>query len=180
MKSISHEFWSSTSYSDFHTKQTFHKFYYRDTELDFHQIMNGYHETFATGVACQHGTLILPNPGSIPFVGACICSDFWDQCSRIYTNAMTLTSDLTFTELREVYMDQLRQVWHASRERLPSGHLVLSLLRLADAEIVETSFLELPYLFSTFHLEYPSVLSRFYPHWHWDPPLVLVRPNLLG
>ena len=44
----------------------------------------------------------------------------------------------------------------------PSIHLVpFPFLGLAYAPVVETSFPELAMFFSTFHLEYPSVLSRF-------------------
>ena len=44
----------------------------------------------------------------------------------------------------------------------PSGHLVPSpILGLANASIVETNSSNLPCLYSTFHLEYPLVLSRF-------------------
>ena len=37
----------------------------------FYRILGGLHRTFATGVACQQGTLT-------PF-GTCICSTCWDQ-----------------------------------------------------------------------------------------------------
>ena len=41
-------------------------------------------------------------------------------------------------------MKHLQRVWHASKERLPFGHLVPSpILGLANAPIVETKFLEL-------------------------------------
>ena len=53
-----------------------------------------------------------------PLLGAWICSDCWDQFSRLYTELMTV-SYLTFIELREVSMEHLLRVWHASRERLP-------------------------------------------------------------
>ena len=45
--------------SFFPTDQTFHKFRDLDTELDFHRIMSGFQGAFATGVACQQGTLNL-------------------------------------------------------------------------------------------------------------------------
>ena len=61
-------------------------------------------------------------------------------------------------------MEHLRRVWLASRERLPFRTpgsvphfwdlLMLQLLRLNSPN--------LPCLYSTFHLEYPLVLSRFY------------------
>ena len=46
-----------TSYSDFPTDQTFHQFHDLDTVLDLHGITSGFHEAFATGVACQQGTI---------------------------------------------------------------------------------------------------------------------------
>ena len=54
-------FWSLTSYSDIPINQTFHQFHDLDTEHDLHRITSGYHEAFATGVACQQGTLTLPD-----------------------------------------------------------------------------------------------------------------------
>ena len=53
-------FWPLTN-SDFPTNQTFHQFHNLDTELDPHRIMSGFHGEFATGVACQQGTLTLPD-----------------------------------------------------------------------------------------------------------------------
>ena len=46
---------------DFSTNQTFHQFYDLDTELDLHRIMSGFHAAFATAVACQQGSLTLPD-----------------------------------------------------------------------------------------------------------------------
>ena len=43
----------------------------------FYRILSGFHITFATGVACQQGTLTL-DTWSCPF-GTCICSTCWDQ-----------------------------------------------------------------------------------------------------
>ena len=53
-------FWFLTN-SDFPNDQTFHQFYDLDTELDLQKIMSGFHGAFATGVACQQGTLTLPD-----------------------------------------------------------------------------------------------------------------------
>ena len=50
-----------TSYSDFSTDQTFHRYHDLDTVLDLHRIKSGFHGAFATGAACQQGTLILPD-----------------------------------------------------------------------------------------------------------------------
>ena len=94
-------FWSLTSYSNFPTDQIFHQFHDIYTELDLHRITSGFHGAFATGVACQQGTITLPNT----FFPTC-----WDL-------------------------------------------LMLQLLR--------PGFSNLLWLFSTFHIECPSVLSRF-------------------
>ena len=56
--------------SDFPTDQTFHLFHDLDTELDLHRIMSGFHVSFATYVACQQGTLTLPDTWFRP--------PFWD------------------------------------------------------------------------------------------------------
>ena len=89
-------------HSDFPTDQTFHQFNDLYTEFELHQIMSGFHGAFATRVACQQGTLTLPDTW--------FRSPFWDL-------------------------------------------LVLQLLRTYSSN--------LPCLYSTFHLEYPLVLSRF-------------------
>ena len=69
---------------------------------------------------------------------------------------------LTFTELWMVSMEHLQRVWHANMERLPFrspgsvppswGLLVLLLLNPDKSN--------LSCLYSTFHLQYPLVLSR--------------------
>ena len=64
----------------------------------------------------DRGRLPLRTPSSAPFWGLAyaVC---WDQFSRLYTELMTVPN-LILTELREVSMEHLRRVWHASRERL--------------------------------------------------------------
>ena len=94
-------FWPLTN-SDFPTDQTFHQCHDLYTELDLHRIISGFNGAFATGVACQQGTLTLPDTWFRP--------QFWDL-------------------------------------------LMLQLLRPNSSN--------LPCLYSTFHLEYPLVLSRF-------------------
>ena len=54
-------FWPLTSYSDFPTDQTFHQFDDLDTELGLHRITSGFYGALVTGVACQQGTLTLPD-----------------------------------------------------------------------------------------------------------------------
>ena len=60
----------SLTNSDFPTKQTFHQFHDLDTDFDLHRITSGFHGAFATGVACQQGTLTLSDTW--------FRSPFWD------------------------------------------------------------------------------------------------------
>ena len=101
-------FWSSTSYSDSLTDQTFQQFHDLDTDLDLHWIASGFHVAFATGVACQQRELILP--------------DTW---------------------------------------------FPLPFLDLLMPPLLRPVFLKLYCIFSTFHLEYLLVLSRFWWSMHW-------------
>ena len=63
------KFWPLTN-SDYPTNQTFHQFHDLDTDFDLHRITSGFHGAFATGVACQQGTLTLPDTWFRP--------PFWD------------------------------------------------------------------------------------------------------
>ena len=66
------------------------------------------------------------------------------------------------SELRVVFMEHLKRVWHASGERLPfrtPGSVPL--FGTCYAPIVETSFPELAVSFFDFSLWIPSILSRF-------------------
>ena len=81
---------------------------------------------------------------------------------RLSTNFMTFIPSLTFTELWVVSMEHLQRVWLASRERFPSGHLVPSpFWDLLMLQLLRPNSSNLLCLYSTFHLEYPLVLSRF-------------------
>ena len=79
--------------------------------------------------------LLISWPGTWfrPLFGTCLCSNFWDQISRIcrvFTRLFTLNTprlfsqfclipSLTFTELQVVSMERLQRLWQASRERFP-------------------------------------------------------------
>ena len=78
-------------------------------------IVSPYLLQHATGVACQQGTLTPPGHLVPPLLGACICSDCWDQFSKLHTELMTVPN-LTFTER---FPWSICDGWHASRERLP-------------------------------------------------------------
>ena len=73
---------------------------------------------------------------------------------------MTFILNFMFTEFRDVSMEHSQWVWHASRER--SSFRIPGSVSLGTCfcSNFETSFLELLF-FSIFHIEYPSVLSRF-------------------
>ena len=61
-------FWPLTN-SDISTNQTFHQFHDLDTDFDLHRITSGFHGAFATGVACQQGTLTTPDTWFRPLFG---------------------------------------------------------------------------------------------------------------
>ena len=114
-----------------------------DTELDFQRIMSGFHGSFATGVACQQGTLALSDTWFRPRFGGLACA------------LIVRTSFPEFTPIWRPYPTWLSPNWEVSMEHCdgcgilagsayPSGHLVPSpFLGLAGAPIVETRFLEL-------------------------------------
>ena len=65
------------------------------------------------------------------------------------------------TELGVVSMQHLQRVWHFNRESLPfptPGSIAFCDLLML--QLLKPVFLSLPCRFPTFHLEYPSVLSR--------------------
>ena len=47
-------------------------------------ITSGFHGAFATGVACQQGTLTLLDTWFRPYCGTCLCSNCWDQIPRTF------------------------------------------------------------------------------------------------
>ena len=154
-------FWPLTN-SDFPTDQTFQKFHDLYTELDLHRIMSGFHGTFATGVASQQGTLTPPDTWfRPPFLGACICSDCWDKFPDSTTDLMTVPN-LTFTELRGFHGAFATGV--ASQQgalTLPDTWFRPPFWDLLMLQLLRPNSSNLPCLYSTFHLEYPLVLSRF-------------------
>ena len=75
---------------------------------------------------------------------------FWSLTNSDFLTNQTfhqfhdIDTELDLYRLWVVSMEHLQRVWHASRERIPSGHLVPSpIVGLACAPIVETRFLEL-------------------------------------
>ena len=93
-------------------------------------------------------------------------SDPWPtvtfQPIRLSTNFMTFIPSLTFTELWVVSMEHLQRVWLARMECLPfrtPGSVPL-FWNLLVFQLLRPDSPNLPCLYSTFHLEYPLVLSR--------------------
>ena len=127
-----------------------------DTEILFNNMKYPSHEcsmTFWPLTRCKNNAHWLFNRSDFPSI------------------FITLIPSLTFTELRVLIMDYLQRVWHVSRKWLPfrtpgsfpwfGNLLMLQLLRQV--------FPNLPFLFSIFYLEYPSVLSRFcFIPYHWS------------
>ena len=55
-------------------------------------IMSGFHGAFATDMACQQGTLTLPDTWFRPPLWVCLCSNCWDQIPRtchVFTRLFT-------------------------------------------------------------------------------------------
>ena len=82
---------------------------------------------------------------------------------RLSTNFHNLNIGLDLLRITKVVSkEHMQQVWHASRERTPlRAPGPITLLGLAYALILRPVLPNLPYHVSTFHLEYPTVLSRF-------------------
>ena len=155
-------FWPLTN-SDLPTNQTFHQFHDLNTELDLHRIMSGFHGAFATGVASQQGTLTPTDTWfRPPFRGACMCSWLLRPVSRLYTDLMTVPN-LAFIELRGFHGAFATGV--ASQQgalTLPDTWFRPQFWDLLMLQLLRPNSSNLPCLYSTFHLEYPLVLSRFY------------------
>ena len=96
-----------------------------------------------------------------PFRRACICSECWGRFSRLYTDLMTVPN-LTFTELRGFHGAFATGV--ASQQgalTLPDTWFRPPFWDLLMLQLLRPNSSNLPCLYSTFHLEYPLVLSRF-------------------
>ena len=84
------------------------------------------------------------------------------QPIRLSTNFMTLIPSLTFTDYEWFPWSICNGCGMPAGNAYPSGHLVPSpILDLLMLQLLRPNSSNLPCLFSTFHLEYPLVLSRF-------------------
>ena len=75
-------------------------------------IMSDFHGAFATGVACQQGTLTLPDTWFRPHCGTCLCSNCWDQIPRtchVFTRLFTSNTPWYFLDFacKGVYVRRL-------------------------------------------------------------------------
>ena len=81
MKFPSRTVCNSTSYSDRSIDHTLYKFYDLHTELGLRRITSGFHGAIATDVACQLGTLTLPDTLFRPFLwlayASMVKAHFW-------------------------------------------------------------------------------------------------------
>ena len=124
--------------------------------------MSGFHGAFATGVASQQGTLTPPDTWfRPPFLGGLHVLWLLRPVSRLYTDLMTVPN-LTFTELRGFHGAFATGV--ASQQgalTLPDTWFRPPFWDLLMLQLLRPNSSNLPCLYSTFHLEYPLVLSRF-------------------
>ena len=125
--------------------------------------MSGFHGAFATGVASQQGTLTPPDTWFRPPFGGLACALIVEtRFPRLYTELMTVPN-LTFTELRGFHVAFATGV--ASQQgalTLPDTWFRPPFWDLLMLQLLRPNSSNLPCLCSTFHLEYPLVLSRFY------------------
>ena len=140
-----------SSFNDFPTDQTFHQFQDLYTELDLHRFMSGFHGAFATGVASQQGTLTLPDTWFRP--------PFWDllmlQLLKNKTNhPISSNSHPSATAKKAIFSHKIERGLKNQQEH----HIILTKY---EFKLLRPNSSNLPCLYSTFHLEYPLVLSRF-------------------
>ena len=141
-------FWPFTKI-DFSTDQNFHQFYDLDTGRGLHRIMSGFHGAFtlptcdayriwhspkftlptwrgfnriyATGVACQQGTLTPPDTWSCPTLGlACVLM------SRPISPELVLSPDLWISNTPRYFSFACNGCCMPAGNAYPFGHLVPS------------------------------------------------------
>ena len=84
------------------------------------------------------------------------------QSIRLSTNFITLIPSLTFTDYEWFPWSICNGCGMPAGNAYPSGHLVPSpFWDLLMLQLLRPNTSNLPCLYSTFHLEYPLVLSRF-------------------
>ena len=152
-------FWSLTN-SDFPTNQTFHQFHDLDTEFDLHRLWVVSMEHLQRVWHASRERLPLRTPGSVPFLGACMCSDCWPVSPTLHRSYDL--PKLTFMELRSFHGAFATGV--ACQQgvlTLPDTWFRPPFWDLLMLQLLRPNSSKLPCLYSTFQLEYPLVLSRF-------------------
>ena len=124
-------------------------------------IMSGFHGAFATGVACQQGTLTTPDTWFRPLFGGLHVLWLLRPVSPTLYWFNNLPK-LTFTELRGFHGAFATGVaCQQGALTLPDTWFRPPFWDLLMLQLLRPNSSNLPCLYSTFHLEYPLVLSRF-------------------
>ena len=153
-------FWSLTN-SDFPTNQTFHQLHDLDTELDLHRLWVVSMEHLQRVWHASRERLPLRTPGFRPLFGG--LHVLW--LLRPVSPTLHRFNDspkLTFTELRGFHGAFATGVaCQQGALTLPDTWFRPSFWDLLMLQLLRPNSANLPCLYSTFHLEYPLVLSRF-------------------
>ena len=160
-------FWSLTN-SDFPTNQTFHQFHDLDTELDLHRLWVVSMEHLQRVWHASRERLLLRTPGPVPY-GICKCSFVETTVTQSYITPVYDTFPwLDFlpnlTLLLIIGFHRASATGVACRQgtlTLPDTWFRSPFWDLLMLQLLRPNFSNLPCLYSTFHLEYPLVLSRF-------------------
>ena len=124
-------------------------------------IMSGFHGAFATGVTCQQGTLTTPDTWFRPLFGGLHVIWLLRPVSPTLHRFNDLPK-LTFTEFRGFHGAFATGVaCQQGALTLPDTWFRPPLWYLLVLQLLRPDSSNLPCLYSTFHLEYPLVLSRF-------------------
>ena len=123
--------------------------------------MSGFHGAFATGVACQQGTLTTPDTWFRPLYGGLHVLSLLRPVFPTLHQFNDRT-ELDFPRIERFPWSICNGCGMPAGSAYPSGHLVPSpFWDLLMLQLLRPNSSNLPCLYSTFHLEYPLVLSRF-------------------
>ena len=124
-------------------------------------IMSGFHGAFATGVACQQGTLTTPDTWFRPLFGGLHVLWLLRPVSPTLHRFNDLPK-LTFTEFRGFHGAFVTGVaCQQGALTLPDTWFRPPFWDLLMLQLLRPNSSNLPSLYSAFNLEYPLVLSRF-------------------
>ena len=153
-------FWSLTN-SDVPIYQTFHQFHDLDTELDLHRLWVVSMEHLQRVWHVSRERLPLRTPGSVPFLGGLHVLWLLRPVSPTIHRLNDLPK-LTFTELRGFHGAFATGVaCQQGALTLPDTWFRPPFWDLLMLQLLRPNSSNLPCHYSTFHLEYPLVLSRF-------------------